>query len=444
MKKIKKWIILLSLLLVVILLFLVIYKNKGERVDVSEDTYIHETTNELKKVQIRNNYYIVKNIVNKFYLEHIGVCNIEGDYKIIEEETEDFIDEQKKLSLEKMYSMLDKEYINENEITMEDILNKLGEIGSSEINITDMYVSEQSLDVSIYFVYGRLRNTKTSEISDFSMMVKVDSSNKTFSIFLQDYVQKYYNTIKEGDALQINVNGTIEPNEYNTYEYKHISDEEYVQDLFNQFKKEILFDRELVYNRLDEEYRTKKFDSLEDFVQYCKKNVRQNVVMSFSQYKKEKEDGYTRYVCLDQNGEVYIFNENAVMDYTLILDTYTVDLPEFIEEYYGIEPTNKVALNIQKIFDAMNDKDYKYVYGKLADGFKQNYFETLESFEEYIGENFYEKNEVEYLFYQKESEEYYSYTIKVSNEEDADEYKTLKIIMKLKETTQFEFSFNVE
>ncbi len=445
MTKVKKLIIFLIIIVLIILIAFVIYRNRGKLfhgIEVAEDNYVYEEKPGLQRVNIRNNYYIVKNNVTKFYTEYINAYNIEDGYKIIDEDVKKTIEQQQKKCAEKLYAMLDKQYIEDNEITNENILSKLGKIGASEINITDMYVSEKNIRMSAYLVYGTLRNKKTSEISEFSMIVKVDSANKTFSIFMKDYVEKHYNNIKEGNILQIDSSKTIEKNDHNTYEYKHISDSEYVDDLFNQYKEEILFNPELVYSKLDEEYKNKKFDSLEAFIQYTKNNIRQNVVMSLNEYKKENEDGYTRYVCLDKNGNSYIFSEESVMNYTLILDTYTIDLPEFIENYYGIEPTNKVALNIQKIFDAMNDKDYKYVYSKMAEGFKQNYFPTLESFEEYAKENFFENNIVDYLYYQKESEEYYSYTIKVLDE-DSDKSKVLKIIMYLKETTQFEFSFNV-
>ena len=36
-----------------------------------------------------------------------------------------------------------------------------------------------------------------------------------------------------------------------------------------------------------------------------------------------------------------------------------------------------------ELYEALNAKDYKYVYGKLADEFKANYFITYEDFEKY-------------------------------------------------------------
>lgn len=50
------------------------------------------------------------------------------------------------------------------------------------------------------------------------------------------------------------------------------------------------------------------------------------------------------------------------MNFTVILDTYTIDLPEFTEKYTKASDEEKVLLNIQKGFTAINDKDYRYVY----------------------------------------------------------------------------------
>ena len=55
----------------------------------------------------------------------------------------------------------------------------------------------------------------------------------------------------------------------------------------------------------------------------------------------------------------------------------------------------------------------------------------------------FEKNEVEYIGYTKESEEYYSYIIKITDQKTK-ETKWLKIIMKLESGTDFQMSFNVD
>ena len=70
--------------------------------------------------------------------------------------------------------------------------------------------------------------------------------------------------------------------------------------------------------------------------------------------------------------------EEEVGKYSVVLDTYTIDLPEFIEKYNSANEKTKVGLNIQKVFDAINNEDYEYVYNKLDNTFKQTNFKTVQ------------------------------------------------------------------
>ena len=51
------------------------------------------------------------------------------------------------------------------------------------------------------------------------------------------------------------------------------------------------------------------------------------------EFQKEDYEEYVQYVCLDNKGDYTIIKEYGPMNYTLILDTYTIDLPEFKVEY---------------------------------------------------------------------------------------------------------------
>ena len=97
-------------------------------------------------------------------------------------------------------------------------------------------------------------------------------------------------------------------------------------------------------------------------------------------------------------------------------------------------------MNIQKVFDALNDKDYKYAYSKLADSFKSNYFPTLESFETYAKKTFGTGNSVKYNRF-IETANYCTFEISIGKNKNA---ITKTIIMKLEEGTDFVMSFNVD
>ena len=163
--------------------------------------------------------------------------------------------------------------------------------------------------------------------------------------------------------------------------------------------------------------------------------------MKLKRYQKNENNDYTQYVGVDENGDYIIFRLNSVINYNVILDTYTIDLPEFTEKYTKASDEEKVLLNIQKCFTAINDKDYRYVYNKLDNTFKANNFKTLADFEKYINANFFEKNKISAGNARKQSE-VYLYDIKISNI-DGTSSITKTFVMQLKENTDFVMSFGV-
>lgn len=446
MSNLKKWIVVLTIILIILILTLVyvIIQNKRKTIEEIDEqgrdiTYDIDTT--IKPVSVRNNFYIVKECVNRFYSYYMAVFDIEENYYNANETLKQ---EAQKQNAEAIYDMLDSKYISEKAITKDNILTKLEKIKSSTVNITNMYVSEKTTNMSVYIVQGTLINNTTKEISQFQMIVKVDSLNRTFSIIPQDYVKENYNNLQVGGNIDIEVQENIEKNTNNKYIFNPISDQTYVTDLFNQYKNEALYTPKLAYNKLDEEYRNKRFGTLQKFEEYIKSNSKKYATLRIVKYQKTVTDNYIQYVCIDNNGNYYIFKENSVMNCTLILDTYTIDLPEFIQKYNNVEENEKILLNIQKIFEAINSGDYQYVYGKLDSTFKSKYFTTLEQFEKYIKENWYSYNKISYEKYQKNGD-IYLYNIQITDGENTKVEKiNKKIVMKLLEGTDFVMSFNVE
>lgn len=379
----------------------------------------------------------------------------------IEECLQKYLEYVKNKNKDAVYSILDKQYIMDNNISKDNVLEIIPQYKDKPYRIKIIYVITGD-KYSTYYINGIL------DKENIFFVVNTDTKSNAFSVIPSN--EKIYNQkINEVIETDNQYEETIELNEYNRIVYKYLEEKDIIDKYFQDYLNNALYNPEIAYELLDEQYREKRFGSLNNYKEYIKENSDQISKMckktrkkyddfsDYSEYEEyyisifkygidkyqitQKDDG-KQYICIDTYGNYYIFNINSIMNYTLILDTYTIDLPEFIEKYYGTEPTEKVALNIQKIFEAINNKDYNYVYGKLADGFKKNYFPTLDSFEKYAKEKFYDRNEVEYLFYEKESEEYYSYTIKISDK-DTGKSKNLKIIMQLQSGTNFVMSFNV-
>lgn len=446
MEKSQKVILSIIVLVVLILLFLIIgifvlMNKKDEIIDPSKEKYDIIDEIELKvsiePVEVRNNFYSVRSCTNKFFSYYIDLFNIEEDYIV-----EDTIQEVKSKNAEALYNILDEEFIVAKSITKDNILTKLSKINKSEVSITEMYVSEKTNNISIYIVKGTLLERISSNISQFQIIVKVDSFNKTFSIIPQSYVLDKYKDLKIGDNIEIEVPDSIEKNENNTYDFRNISDETYVMDLFNKYKKEILYNQELAYEILDEDYKNKRFGTLENFKEYAKNNVSKNVTMKLKGYKKTTTEYYTQYTCIDQNGSYYIFRETLPMKYTLILDTHTIDLPEYIEKYDNGNDKTKVELNIGKFIEALNTKDYQYIYNHLDEQFRNNNYRTVNDLKNYIELNFYDQNTISLNKY-SEQNGIYIYDLILKNTKNEIDTKSLKVVLKLEDNRDFAMSFSM-
>ena len=436
--------VMISILIVLIfIIVIIIFNYKPENTDVNNtdyttpDTVVSKTIEPtVQKVKDRNNFYVVKNCITRFFTYYTAIYEEDTNEEYIEENTQ-------KQNAIAVYNMLDTEYIRENNLTEENILTKLEVLNQLTIDINSMLVSQRSVNLSVYIVEGTLRENSSGKISPFKIMVKIDANNNTFSILLQDYVDRYYPNIIIGNNFNITVADNIQENPYNKYSYKDITDEEYIKELLEKYREEALFNLELAYNNLEEEYRQKRFNDLEDFKKYVKDNSKKYVMMEASAYNKSVTDTYTQYVCVDQYNNYYVFRENAIMDYSLILDTYTLDLPEFIEQYNKSNSMEKVGFNIQKCIEAINHKDYSYVYNKLDETFKQNTYKTEEDFEKYIKNNLYETNVAGKVSSLNEGNTYI-YNINICDKENNTKNKEVTFIMELKQGTDFVMSFSIE
>ena len=111
---------------------------------------------------------------------------------------------------------------------------------------------------------------------------------------------------------------------------------------------------------------------------------------------------------------------------------------EFVEKYNSANEKTKVGLNIQKVFDAINNEDYEYVYNKLDNTFKQTNFKTVQEFKNYIIQNFSGK-QLKYGECQQQGS-LYIFNITIT---EGTKQTNKRVIMQLKDGTDFVMSFNV-
>ena len=245
-----------------------------------------------------------------------------------------------------------------------------------------------------------------------------------------------------GDEIEEDIE-EIEKNNQNIYTYEMVDEEEICEEYFNKSKKILLFDADFAYEMLDDEYREKRFngdkENFKEWLQNDYDNIRSSVN---SKYKATTEKGSTLYICQDTNDNYLVFKKSKTVDFTLLLDTYTITLNEFKESYNKADNKNKAKMNIQNVFQAINRKDYGYVYDHLDGTFKQNNFDNLQKLEDYIKNNLYDINEIDGENYSNEGEvQIFNLTVTHKNKDSM--RKNMNINMKLKENNDFIMSFSI-
>ena len=437
--KIIKTIIIILIILICIILgsyFIIIKKLNKLNKDTSwsSDTTPVVLKQDIEEVTIRDWYYIMKNISEKYY-EYIKNYNADSYYSKFEGNVT-ITEEDKQAIYKNIYDMLDTDYIKSNGISESDIKKILNEYKDSDDFIVNKIYSQDINDTTTEFWVdiSLLKNHKKIG-KDEVIVGKLDRKNGLFGIIPVQISNK--------QIMQNNVNistNEIEKNLYNQYEYEKIDDEQVVKDFLAKYRDAALYNREDAYNMLDEEYKEKRFQNYTEFSEYLDKNIKKIATLTFKKYIVNNESDYKEYICQDTDDNIYIFHEKAVMNYSIILDTYTMLLKQFTQKYDKADDNQKVAMNIEKIVQALNWKDTKYIYDKLDNTFRENKFSTLNDFDKYINNDFVSTYDLEYSTYSNENGIYVQNII--LKDKKTQESKNVTIIMKLKENYEFVMSFS--
>lgn len=440
----------LVVLLIILMVAIVALKNNstGEEEETVEETVIEEEEESyFELIDDYQTYYTVKNILSNYttYIKEINGDTYMDAARVglTQEELESTMQEE---GLTAIKNILDEEYISDMQISDSEIIEKqaqytkVGDYSEEavyNIIISSAYTAKLSSKVELILVNAMIDET------DFTVMIKMDTTNGTYSMFYDDYLTKYgYDENTTEEELQIN-SSNIEANNYNLYTEATITEEYLATQYYSEYKSNMLYNTEQAYYLLDEEYREAKYGSYEAFASYVSENEQTILTSNIEAYQINETDEGREYVCIDQNGKYYVFIESSVSSFDVVLDIYTIDLPSFKEQYNSADDPDKAGLNLQKIVDAINDGGYEYIYSKLDETFKQNNFPTIEEFETYIQSTFYSSNDVEFSNY-RNSSDLHIFDATFTDEDNAENGEITKtFILQLEDGTDFRFSFNV-
>ena len=442
MEKSKRILIVLILLLImiaIIVTMLIKTNKKQEEPRNNQTSNVVEQDEAFAKVKDYKTYFTVKEILEN-YITYMKQINGDEyvDASSFNMTASQIAKTMQEDGLEALKGILDENYLkDETDSSLIKMQNEYKQDGTYskqviyKLNIDDMYQYNLDSNFSLVLVEAKLNNT------ELNLLVKLDNANNTYSIFLNDYITKN-NYEKHMSEKNITIGKTkIQKNDYNSDISVDGTEKDVVVQYFSDYRMKMLNDTKSAYQKLDSEYAEKKFGQYSNFESYVNNNKNKIEVASIDKYQVVENKNGKEYVCVDENGKYYIFMEEEVGKYSVVLDTYTIDLPEFIEKYNSANEKTKVGLNIQKVFDAINNEDYEYVYNKLDNTFKQTNFKTVQEFANYAVQNFAGK-QLKYGECQQQGSMYIFDITMISGTNQINK----RVIMQLKDGTDFVMSFN--
>lgn len=163
-------------------------------------------------------YNTAEKILNKYvmYLKRVN-----GDEKVYFESSDE-INEVKKTGIESIKGMLDKKYrtdlrVDDNKVISNcELYKKKGDYSENvnyDLKINGMLIKSFNVEITLIIIDAELNG------KDFTTMIKLDGTNYTYSIFLNDFL-KMYNYSENMNPKDINVDAEyIQENNYNKFEF---------------------------------------------------------------------------------------------------------------------------------------------------------------------------------------------------------------------------------
>ena len=383
-------------------------------------------------------------------------------YLTVEECLKSYLTMTKIEEKEVLVSYLNEDFIAIKNINNENVLNVINKYKDYDLYRTMEMYEKYDVEnrISIYYVKGKIDGNYVF------FKVRLDGNNETFDIYPIDE-ERFDLEIK--NQANNNNQKCISKKTYNFYRNAYLTNEDISKTYYIDYMKLLLTDPNQAYEMLNEDYKKAKCGNIESFKNYINSNkntiqmiynvetadsseynsfleydnyIQENSEYKMKSYSVNEYNNYYQYVCGNITGSNIIFNAKYPLDYEVYMDSYTVDLPEFIEKYNKESDSNKALMNLEKVKGALNTKDYAYIYNKLDETFKKNNFPTQQSFEEFINKNLFSINKFAYNSVEKNGNLYITSVLISDAKGKQAGFKSITFIVKLQEGTDFVMSFS--
>lgn len=435
MKKIKKYIIIVICLIIILLIATIGLRknNSGNQLFISEDIQESEDDREYDdSIQI-SDYFIIKSCVQG-YVDALDKTN--SVYYVTQENGEQTYDS--KLQKQTIYSFLSSSYINTNNIT-ENNIDSFIKVTNEKFRFYPIEIKKMNdTEVRTFKVAGVIQNLEYKNANREYFIVNVDYSNNTFSI--QQLGEKEYEKYNKSNDTEKNINN----NGNNVFYNSNIDVQKISVEYLNLYKFLTLADPQITFNMMTEEYRNKRFGTLDNYKQYIKDNYEEIVGIYANKYLTNNTEQTIQYVIKDQYENLYIFDVESTMDYTIKLDTYTLDEEKFKTTYNSSDEAQRVQMNIDKFFDMINRQDYRTPYKCLDNTFKKKNFNNEKLFENFVKSKLFKYNKYSVKELKSVGSNTYACRMNISDKTTEDGASIeMTVIIKLLEGTDFVMSFSM-
>ncbi len=250
---------------------------------------IKSNSDKLEVVNEYNDYFSIVSSVNK-YLNYTSTNNKEA-----------------------IYALLDKEYVSNNEITIDNVLDKVSTYPINTSIKTNTMTSVNIKNNYVYYLKGSIiqNNYSTTEeiTNNFEMIVLKDLNNLTISL----YPINNTNYKKVIDHIK-KIN--IENNDYNKINNSSIVTKEeicslYLSDYLNRIRNNIDSSYSLLSDNMKKQ---NDFNSLEAYRNYINSNINKMSTSADKCFMEKVKDNRV-YSVIDKNENKFVFNEESIMNY---------------------------------------------------------------------------------------------------------------------------------
>ena len=420
--KIKKNKILLGiigvLLVIVIIVSVAIINNNIELIESEKIAKEEEPQGDIES----NNFYEKEKLNNAVYFFSIEKC------------INNYLNAIKLNDSAEIIDLLDEKFINENNLTKENVLSKIEK--SYTFLAIDIYETKEDSLYS-YIVKG----VEDDEIYDKEKyyIFNFDLSNFTYKI--KPLYNKNYNNvndIKEDSNLQ-----KIKENNHNAFEFLRLNKDEIALKYEEYYINLLKNNPQKAYELLEDKYKEVRFNNnYNKFLYYAIQMKNNNKLdTNITSVTQGLTNNKTSYYIKTEKDNRYLIIQNSPMDFTIELDEYSIITDSFKQKYKKASNVQKISTNVDKVMKMINTYDYIGLYNILDDSYKISKFSSINDFINYISTTFYNSNIYEIKDIKTKSDNYII-EIKVykDNEHDS-EYNNVNIIIKLQKDTDFNISF---